>query len=116
GGTLEDAAFDAVTDTVFGSALMGVGSGLGKLSHDLKLWDARKAFSLYSQKGIKIDPVFKDGKLTGEVTFTPAPGESLSAAETDLAKAWYTEHMDRNGLFALPYVGEAIAKSMNIPG
>jgi hypothetical protein len=116
GGSMEDAAFDAVTDTVFGSALMGVGSGLGKLNHDLKLWDARKSFSLYSQKGIKIDPVFKDGKLTGEVTFTPAPGESLSAAETDLAKSWYSEHMDRNGLFALPYVGEAISKSMNIPG
>jgi hypothetical protein len=116
GGTLEDAAFDAVTDTIFGSALMGVGSGLSKVSHDLKLWDARKAFSLYSNKGIKIDPVFKDGKLTGEVTFTPAPGESLSAAEVDLAKAWYTEHMDRSGLFSLPVVGKTLEKTMNIPG
>lgn len=116
GGTLEDAAFDAVTDTIFGSALMGVGSGLSKVSHDLKLWDTRKAFSLYSNKGIKIDPVFKDGKLTGEATFTPAPGESLSAAEVDLAKAWYTENMDRSGLFSLPVVGKTLEKTMNFPG
>lgn len=115
GGSMEDAAFDAITDTVFGSALTGIGAAIGKANFELKLWDTRKAFSLYSNKGIKIDPVYKDGKLTGEVNFTPAPGESLSAAEVDLAQSWYTEHINRNGLLALPYVGEAIQKSMNIP-
>lgn len=114
---LENIAFNTVTDTVFGSALMGIGAGMGKLNHDLKLWDTRKAFSLYTQKGIKIDPIIDSkGKLTGEASFTSAPGESLSAAEVDMAKQWYTENMSKSGAYAIPGLGSFLEKTSNIPG
>jgi hypothetical protein len=126
GGNLEDMATNAFTDTVFGMSLVGA-FGAGKYAKQAgDLWASRKIMTAAAD-GIKVDPVIRDGKVTGEVTTSLVDEDtlygdktSISAARTKGETIYSPETLAEEGLLDKPYVGEGLkrlfgSKSLGTP-
>jgi len=113
GGNLEDLATSAVTDTVFGVALVGLGAGGSYAKQSAKLWDSRKAFS-FAADGVRFDrEVNEAGELTGGIKATLAPGVVPTTQNAQLTKAaqlYADTNLAKTGLFAVPGVGKGLQK------
>lgn len=111
GGNLEDMVINAYIDTIAGLAFVGAGAGLGKAFDGLKLYDAKKVMKMNyegMQPGIKVDA---DGKIMG-FEVQPIGGEVLNAAKVDAAQKYLDSTFERSGLFAVPYLGGALTKTI----
>lgn len=105
---IQDAAMNAFVDTLAGTFLVGMASGLGRGYTGGKLWDARRSQEL-AQKGIgaKLD-VNDKGQITGYKA-DPISDSSVGAAETEInsAQEFLNAQFDRTGLFWLPVTTKA---------
>lgn len=110
--SLSDYVTNVFADMVFGSAMVG---GIGAVSHSLwenKLWQSRKLISLFG-RGAELNPVVnKEGVITGVKVYDAT--KSLSAAEVDFAQKMADSTMAKNGIFSVPYLGEATTKMIKL--
>jgi hypothetical protein len=118
GDSVEDAALNMLSASVFGVALAGVGRGVGSSVSHLKLWESRKLAELHiAGVSTKVETDAK-GIVTGVKAYPL--DDSVGAARVKEAQDLIDNNMSKGGLFGLPLVGEYIEKAVvrgsNLPG
>lgn len=115
-GNLSDFAKDAFINTVFGTALFGVGGALGLSADKLQLWNLRKMAS-GGIDGIDYKlAADADGKVTGFKAVDTTGG--LSAQKVSYYQDLADSSFSKSGFFKIPYLGAGISHilDMKVPG
>ncbi len=100
--SLENLAVNTFRDTVFGTALEGLGLTVASGVKGSELYAARKAMNNF-REGIGVKRVItKEGKDTGKMAAHALPGSSVGAAEVDRAQEFLESTIAKKGVFALP--------------
>ena len=111
GGNIHDTMVDTFIDTISGLAFTGGRIGIGKALDSFKLYEARNVFKINYDgftPEIKVDA---EGKVLGFVA-TPVSNEAMNAAKFDAAQAFLDSSFEKSGLFAIPYLGVGLNKTI----
>lgn len=108
-GNLEDFATNSFRDTIFGTAFMGTLMGLGHGYTAGKIWNTRRIVNI-THDDIEVVPVIKQDGSFSHLSVRPM-NENVSAAKLDLAQQFANSSMAKEGLFAIPFLGDFISKS-----
>lgn len=113
-GNLKDFVNESAIDTLFATALFGVGGGIaGNTLEKMNLWDLRR-LSLPFLKGVDYKLATDDkGVITGVKAFD-ATG-SAGAAEVSKAQEMADQSFLKSGFFKIPYVGQGLLTLKGLP-
>lgn len=109
-GNMQDFVLNTLIDTVGGTAFIGGTLGLSKQFDAFKL-NGAKEWLKHSFNGINVDIDIQDGLVKGYKA-VPAPGMSVGAADVRSAQFFLDGQMSQNGMFAIPYIGGMISKTV----
>lgn len=113
-GNMTDFFTDSFVRSAFGTVLFG-GLGAASLGTDkLALWGL-KDFAKNVVDGIDFKlAVDEGGKVNGIKAFDPSG--TLSAAKVSFAQDLANSSFSKQGVFKIPYLGEAVTKFLSMPG
>ena len=106
---VSDLAFDTMRDTIFGSALLGAGIGLGKGFEGYKMYRGKQTLNAVNE-GVTIEPNIKNGIFQNTYTVVPSKGQSVSAAVVDKWQEVFDNSLVMEGAFAIPVIGNLFTK------
>lgn len=109
GGSLQEMATDSFRDFIFGTALVGVGGAIGHSLESAKLWNMRSVVNSTAD-GVAINPIVDSEGVIRGYQGHAMPGGNASAAQVSAANQYINDSMHMGGAFALPFVGEPLAK------
>lgn len=112
-GNVTNFLIDAGVDTVFGSALFGLG-GIAAVTLDkMEMWNLRKLTSAYL-KGVDYKfSTDEKGVVNGIKAFDTTG--NVNADEVSYAQDLANSSFYKGGLFKIPYIGDAIIKVKGAP-
>lgn len=113
-GNMTDFLTDSFVRTTMGTVLFGA-LGAGSLFTDkMALWGLRD-FAKSTVEGIDFKLATDEaGKVTGFKAFDTT--DSLSAAKVSFAQDLADSTFSKQGVFKIPYVGEALTRFLTLPG
>jgi hypothetical protein len=110
-GNLKSFAEDTFRDTIFGTAFMGTMMGIGHGYTAGKIWNARRVVN-NAYDDIGVEPIInEDGSFSGRLTAKPL-NEAASADKVELAQKFADSTMAKEGLFAVPVLGDMLTKGI----
>jgi hypothetical protein len=111
-GNMTDFLTDAFVNTVFGTALFGVGGVVALSTDKMALWNLRsQAKDFIDGLDYKLK-VNDEGIVTG---YQVVPNEALSAMKVSFAQDLADSAFSKSGLFKIPYVGTGTTKLLGMP-
>ena len=112
GKTMKDFVQDAAINTVAGIALTGGAAGLSRSLRGGQMYEARHALKMNFQ-GIEAKQVISEsGELEGWRAVA-GPNMAGSAMEVSSAQEFLDSRFAKKGLFAIPYVGTGLEKTLS---
>lgn len=115
-GNMQDFLTESFTNTVFGTVLFGIGGVAAVTADKMELWNLRKVASNYVD-GIDYKLATNEkGVITGYKAVDI--GEAQNAKKLSFAQDLADSSFAKSGIFKIPYVGEAVSKTLalKIPG
>lgn len=114
-GNLQDFFQNAMINSVFGSALFGVGGVVGLSIEKMNMWDLGRKFAKAHLDGFEFKLKMNEkGEITG-LKALQGEGQSGGAASVQMAQDLADSAFAKTGVFKVPFLGDGLFKLLTMP-